>query len=422
MHALLIPLGSHGDVHPFVGLGLALKARGHRVTVATNEHFAPLVERCGLAFEPVGTEEQYRQAIEDPDLWAPIKSFRLVMSMHARMMEPLWGILERHHVSGETVVAAPVTCLAARVAEEVRGLALATVDLQPVALRSAIEPPVLPFYPIVRRLPVWARRKFFDFLDVAVADPVIGPPVNAFRARFGLPPVRHLLDWWHSPRSVLGLFPDWFAPPQPDWPPNVTLAGFPLFDEADHSVPDPEVEVFLAAGPPPVVFTAGSAMVHGADFFREGVEACRRLGRRGVLLARFDAQIPRGLPDSVRHFHYVPFSRILPRAAALVHHGGIGTMAQALAAGIPQLVMPLAHDQPDNAARLERLGVGRTLPPRRFEAGRVAAALQGLLDDPAVGERARALAARTDGPSALERACAVLEGLAPARPAAARSQ
>ena len=118
--------------------------------------------------------------------------------------------------------------------------------------------------------------------------------------------------------------------------------------------------------------TPGSAMRHAQEFFAESVAACQRLGRRGLLLTRFAEQVPTDLPETIRHLEYVPFSRVLPRAAALVHHGGIGTTAQALAAGIPQLVMPLAHDQPDNAARLERLGVGRTIAPRRYRAARAA--------------------------------------------------
>ena len=113
-----------------------------------------------------------------------------------------------------------------------------------------------------------------------------------------------------------------------------------------------------AAGEPPIVFTPGSAMYHGQDFFRASVEACKQLNRRGILLTRHAEQIPADLPATIRHFSYAPFSLLLPRAAALVHHGGIGTSAQAMAAGCRQLITPFAHDQFDNADRLRRLGEG----------------------------------------------------------------
>jgi rhamnosyltransferase subunit B len=409
VHALLIPIGSHGDVHPFVGLGLALKARGHRVTLVTNEHFADLARRADLEFRALGTDDEFRKATDDPRLWEPRKGFRLVMSMVAQLIRPLYEIIAAEYVPGETVLAAQVTAWGARIAHEALGVPLVTVHLQPAVFLSAIDPPKVPLYHAVRPLPLWARRMLLRMAERTLADPLLAPPINTFRSELGLRPTRRIARWWHSPQRILGLFPDWFAPPQADWPPNVTLAGFPLFDESAHAAIDPEVTRFLDAGPPPIVFTAGSAMRHGAEFFREAVATCRLLDRRGLLLARFAEQVPRDLPDGVRHLTYVPFSQVLPRAAAVVHHGGIGTTAQGLAAGIPQLVMPLAHDQPDNAQRLERLGVGRTLGPDRFRAPAAASALRALLDDPRVASRAVALARRIDPAAALDRACAVLE-------------
>jgi UDP:flavonoid glycosyltransferase YjiC (YdhE family) len=149
--------------------------------------------------------------------------------------------------------------------------------------------------------------------------------------------------------------------------------------------------------------------VQAASFFTAAVEACRRLGRRGLLLTKFADQVPSELPADVRHFEYVPFSRVLPRVAAIVHHGGIGTTAQGLRAGIPQLIMPLSHDQPDNAARLARLGVGDQLAPASFRGDRVAEKLSRLLDSPAVRTNCAQVAARFDGIDPLAEACAVVE-------------
>jgi UDP:flavonoid glycosyltransferase YjiC (YdhE family) len=191
------------------------------------------------------------------------------------------------------------------------------------------------------------------------------------------------------------------------------LTGFPLWDEGEVRAPSPELEEFLTADDPPVVFTAGSAMMHAHDFFRISADVCRVMGRRGLLLTQFPEQLPAPLPDGVRHFDYVPFSAVLPRAAAFVHHGGIGTTAQALAAGVPQLVMPLAHDQPDNAARVRGLGVGDFLRPSAYKTPAVVERLNRLLT-PQVKENCRRRARDVAAHKPLETTCRLIEELASA--------
>ncbi|MGH9337428.1 MAG: glycosyltransferase, partial [Vicinamibacteria bacterium] len=109
-----------------------------------------------------------------------------------------------------------------------------------------------------------------------------------------------------------------------------------------------------------MIFTTGTAATSETSFFEESAEACRLTGIEGILLTRYREQLPREFPGSVRHFSFLPFSLALPRVAAIVHHGGIGTSSQALQAGTPQLLRPLAYDQFDNAHRLEELGVARS--------------------------------------------------------------
>jgi UDP:flavonoid glycosyltransferase YjiC (YdhE family) len=258
--------------------------------------------------------------------------------------------------------------------------------------------------------------------DWLVIDPTVAPKLNEFRASKGLPPVRRVLrDWWHSPDRVIGMFPAWFAPPQPDWPAQTRLTGFPLYDEGGvHALPE-QLKKFLASGEPPIAFTPGSAMLHAAEFFRSAVKACNRLGRRGILLTRHPEQIPARLPDSVIHVNFAPFSELLPRVAALVHHGGTGTSSQALAAGVPQLVTPMTHDQPDNANRLNRLGVAEVVPFTRFTARRATAAIRRLLADPQRATRCRDVQSRFVGVDALEQTCDLVEQLAPVRAGASQT-
>jgi UDP:flavonoid glycosyltransferase YjiC (YdhE family) len=283
-------------------------------------------------------------------------------------------------------------------------------------LRSLEEPICYGFPDIIGHLPRVLRDPYMRLADSQVIDRPLAPKVNAFRAELGLPPISRLFkSWIHSPELVIGLFPEWYAPPPPDWPPQVRLPGFPLYDAGKAREAPAGLEEYLGSGEPPIVFTAGTAMAQGAEFFRVSAEVCRAGGWRGILLTQFPEQLPKPLPDGVTHFGYAPFSAVLPRAGALVHHGGIGTTAQALAAGIPQLVAPFAHDQPDNAVRVRRLRVGDFVQPKAYRLGRVRGKLAALLGSTEVRENCRRRAADVAGSRALETACELIEELRGAR-------
>jgi rhamnosyltransferase subunit B len=376
---LLCTIGSHGDVHPFIGLGLVLRQRGHRVTLITNEHFQPLARKAGLEFIQLGTDTQYHQTAQDPKLWSSRRAHEVVFDMVSQLMRPLYDIIAQRVVPGETVVVGSSLAIAARVAQDKLGFAMATVHLAPSIFRSAYDPPEFP-YALPRWSPRWAFDVFWAAADRFVIDPHILPAVNRLRHDVGLPPVKRILkDYWHSPDCVIGMFPDWYAHVQKDWPAQTRLTGFPLYDESGIVEMPRELDHFLRDGEPPIVFTPGSAMWQGRAFFEASIEAARRVGRRAILLTRHAAQIPSPLPNGVIHADYVPFSQLLPRVAVLVHHGGIGTSAQGLRAGVRQLVVPMAHDQFDNAARLERLEVARVLPHVKYTARTAARELRALI-------------------------------------------
>lgn len=421
MHVLLVPFGSHGDVHPFVGLGLALRRRGHRVTFVVNPHFWPLVQGLGFETRAMGDAAQYEEAMRDPDLWDPRKGFSVVAKGVLDGARIVFEAIRDAYVPGETVAVGGSLAFGVRMAHEALGVPSATVHLQPGILHSNHETPAYPRFETPRWWPRWFRRWFFDRIYANLVDPHVGPGLNAYRAELGLPPGRDpMRAGLHSPDLVLGFFPEWFGAPQPDWPPRVKLVGFPLYDERDATPLAPELERFLAEGAPPIAFTPGSANVHGRAFFEAAADACARLGRRGLLLTRFAEQVPADLPDGVVHVSYAPFSLLLPRVAALVHHGGVGTSAQGMASGVPQLVMPLGHDQFDNAARMRRLGVARSLLPEQFRGPAVAEQLRALVDVPEVAARCREVAGRFVGaPDPMALASEAIEALlARAEPAA----
>jgi UDP:flavonoid glycosyltransferase YjiC (YdhE family) len=186
-----------------------------------------------------------------------------------------------------------------------------------------------------------------------------------------------------------------------------------LYDEPDEHVLSPGLHAFFDGGTPPVLFTPGSANRAASQFFAAALEATRRLKRRALFLTRYPEQLPARLGPDVWHEPYVPFSQVLPRCAAIVHHGGIGTCAQGLAAGVPQLTMPLGFDQPDNTTRLWRLGVGRWVRPHLFRGERLATELAALLGDSRVKEQCGHWAQAIHRSDPVDETCGVLETLVP---------
>jgi len=393
---VFVPLGSAGDIHPLTWLAGLVAAQGHEVSVVVQAAMAEIPRRAGLRTIPVGVPEEQEKILRDPDLWHPDRAFKLLASHFAPWAREMIPAIRGEIVPGYTVLAAGALAFGARIVAEAERVPLATVHLQPAVFMGVEDRPLLhPRLEWLAGMPDWVWRAFLSLSHVFI-DLMVARPLNRLRAELGLDaPVRRVMrDWWMSPDCVLALFPEWFAPRRADWPPQTLVTRFPLYDEDAAWPPQPELERFLAAGEAPILFTPGSANLWAADFFAAGADACRRLGRRGIFATRFPEQLPRGLPGSIACFDYIPFSRVFPRCAAVVHHGGIGTTSQALAAGVPQLLMPMAHDQPDQARRLKAFGVGESLNPARFRGAAVAEKLAALVSSPAVANACTGLKQR----------------------------
>lgn len=410
MRVLLFPMGSAGDVHPFLGVGRALQARGHEVFLITSGYFAGAVKAAGLEFIELGSAEDFKRVTDDPNLWHPSKAFGTIIEKGVNFTyEPVLRIARELHKPGETVMAAGTLALSVRNARDVLQIPLATVHLAPSVFLSSYRMPRIHGAPVPPWAPRWLKALQWKLAGM-VTDRTTAPVLNAFRREHGLPPVRSIITrWWHSPDRVLGLFPEWFGPQQPDWPSQTRLTGFPLFD-SEHAQPMPDdLSAWLDEGEAPIVFTPGSAMSHGDAFFAEAAKACALLGRRGLLMTRYAETVPRDLPAGVRHFEWAPFSALLPRSAALVYHGGVGTCAQALRAGVPHLVMHLAHDQLDNLSRVRDLGVGDGAKPSRLKARWMADQLARLTGDSEVQKRCTEIAKRFQPEQWMQQTCELIE-------------
>lgn len=399
---LLLPIGSSGDVNPFLWIGRHLRERGHDVTVIANPYFARSIAAEGLRHVPFGTEQEYHDLTDNPEIWKVGRGTEVVLGYAGNVALRYFETIRSAADGDRPLLMAPAPGFGARLAREKLGLPLVTVNLQPSIYRSVYETAYFGRgYGYLQKIPRWSKRALFRLIDVKMNRGVEPGVLRACREAGAEPPRNAFRDWWQSPDGVLCLWPEWFAAPQPDWPANARCIGFPLEDLSAHHTLDVGLERFLTAGEAPILFTPGTAMAQGREFFDAALGACAATGRRALFITRYPDQLPPALPAAIRHFEYVPFSDVLPRCAAIVHHGGIGTTSQALAAGIPQLVMPLAHDQPDNAQRVWKLGAGSLIWPDDFGKLTVTAALAKLLEDAATRERCLRLAERVKKGSSL---------------------
>jgi rhamnosyltransferase subunit B len=406
---LLSTLGSLGDLHPIMGLALALQARGHDVALATSDFYREKITASGLEFRPLrplGTPDdpETLRRVFDPRK-GPEYLLRTMLLPHiADMYADLSQAAEGADflISGEVV-------LAASLVSEKQGLPWASAILAPFSFFSVYDPPPLPFLPAAStftRAPAFVQRQLLGLGRLMTRS--WNEPLNELRRSLGLRVSRDaILTDRYSPTLNLALFSKQLGRPQADWPRNVVQTGFILYDPPGEARQEP-LEDFLTSGPPPVTFTLGSAAVMDPGrFFEESAEAVHRLGTRGLLLMGKNV-LPTQLPKELFAAGYAPYSSVFPRSACVVHQGGVGTTAQAMRAGVPQLVMPYAFDQPDNAARMVRLGVGLSVTRKQYRATRVMQQLHALMA-PSFHERARDAGNKISAEKGVSVACEAIE-------------
>ena len=412
MRILIVTAGSHGDVHPFLGIGRAIQSLGHDAIVMTNPYFEPDVRGAGLEFHPHGEHIDLPSFIREQNLMhpvlGPLNVFRWLYAAAPGQIEEFERAVA--DLRPDAVLHHSI-CLGTRWICQKRGVAHATAGLQPSIWFSGHDPvPAMQMEP--GEGPAGTARRLGRVLG-PVAGAISSWTINRLRLRCGFPKVAGaLMSEFRGGDVALGLWSPEFRAPMPDDPAGSRITGFPFYDAAPLRACPAAVERFLdegeARGDRPIVFALGTTAIHVAgEFYRHAAEACRVLGRRGVLLVGRSENVPSRLPAGVIAAEYAPFSAVLGRAACSVVHGGIGSTAQALAAGRATLVAPVSHDQFNNGVRVERLGVGRTLGRRRLTVERLVHAVRVCVDDPAIAARAMALGARLraeDGSEAAARA------------------
>ncbi|MGC1462954.1 MAG: glycosyltransferase [Terracidiphilus sp.] len=420
MRIVLSNIGTLGDINPLIAIALELERRGHVPIMALPAVYEPRIRPLGLEFHPV------RPDIDPNNNLLIEMIYDINKGTETGLREFLFPVLRQTFddlldaatnplradllLLGELNYAGPLVA-------EVTGIPWASYVLAPLSFFSAFDPPVLPPYPrlaradkavpglgrVIRRLARFVSRKWPQ-------------PIYDLRRELGLPRGSNpLFDAKHSPHLVLALFSKMLGVEQKDWPPNSLITGFCFYDaDAGNKSLPPELEKFLAAHEAPVVFTLGSAAVLAAgNFYEYSTRAALRMGIRAVLLIGTDTRNrpQRALPDSICVAEYAPYSALFPRAALVVHQGGVGTTAQCLRAGKPMLIMPYSHDQPDNARRMRRLGVAKSIAKKNYVPARVSRILKAMLATPELAVQAASVAEQLKTEDGVKTACDALEGL-----------
>jgi rhamnosyltransferase subunit B len=417
---VLNTFGSFGDLHPYLAIAIELRRRGHDPVIGTSEVYRAKVEAEGVGFAPVRPDvgELLHEPEKIANLWHPRRgTVFLIRDYLMPSVEQSYADLIDAAKGADLIVTHSAAYAGPTVAEVLR-VPWISIVLQPSMFLSRYDPPVLPeawlrtLYPLgpIARAAVFAIGKAWAR--------TWAKPLLRLRGRLGLSTQANpVFEGQLSPLATLALFSSRFAPPQPDWPRNVNVTGFVFYDRLgagfDSSNAEADLLRFLEAGPPPVLFTLGSsAVTHPGEFYRASAQAAQRLGIRAILLAgTAGREVLPDAPESIFIADYIPYSAAMPRCAAIVHQGGIGTTAQALLAGRPMLVVPWSHDQPDNAERVRRLGIARVAKRARYTAQRAERELRVLLDDRRYDEHAREVAEEIAGENGLDNACNAVEAV-----------
>lgn len=402
---VLTTIGTLGDLHPFIAIGLALQKRGRAVVLAVPED---QVAKCRLAgLEAVAVLPSFdtipaRMGLNRDEAVRKIIANQRIMLEEVLLpdLSACARALDDVAADAEAIVASTFVFAAPMIAEK-RDIPLISVILQPMAMLSADDPPSTPDFWMMRRAPVGLAGRLWNRAAYSVLRRILhglyGRRIDNVRAEHGLPPTGALHMLEPGERSILRLccYSSQLAALPPDADASSRIVGFPMFDSdsgKDEAL-DPALAAFLAAGPPPLVFTLGTFAVNSAGrFYETAAQVASRMNMRAVLLV--GGNLAPTIEGDVLRCGYAPHSLLFAHAAAVIHHGGVGTTGQALRAGKPQLVVPHMGDQNDHAHRVERIGAGLRLKASRFTAARATKRIETLLRQPSFGAVAAEIASR----------------------------
>jgi rhamnosyltransferase subunit B len=374
MKIIILALGTAGDVNPLIGIAKLLVGFGFEdLTFLTNSYFKSSLESAGLNFISVGESEIYKKNYHS-GVFQKDRSFEAIdfqqKTFYIPQILPAYNYIAECTLSNSNLLIITNGEMdGARMAAEKFNIPVVQIVATPHVLRSFVEP-TYPLSELFSDVKYSAHkelyvRSYFEGLDRAIFSPGrFGEQINKIRDLLELPILKkYALNQQHEKANLLiGLFPDWYAMQPEDWPKNIILTNFPMFDP-NSSINKHKLDNFLLNNSRPIVFSMGSALQYSSNFFNESLIACKELGLPGVFVANDIEKIGIKFPEDILPLNYIDFKYLFDRSLLAVHHGGIGTVSQAIRAGIPQLVTAITWDQPDNGFRVDKLKLGKYIFP-----------------------------------------------------------
>ncbi len=430
---VLTTMGSLGDLHPYIAIALGLKRHGHDVVMATSRCYEQKIKALDLGFHPIRPDADW---LANNDVMRRMMDFRWGTVRVVR--DVLLPVLRETYddtleaVDGADLLVSHPIAFATRLVAEKTGIPWASTMITPLGFFSAWDVSILAFAPqFSAKLRGLGPAFWGPLLKIGKrAVRYWAEPIDRLASELGLPRKRqNPLGDGHSPDLVMALFSRLHADKQPDWPDQTVVTGFPFYDRYDGTRMPAALAQFLDAGPAPIVFTLGTAASADAgSFYEHATRAAQRLKCRAVLVVGKEWTMKDGNPtlgdgrsnsesginkvvDGIVTCEYAPFSELFPRSKIIVHHAGIGTTGLAMQSGRPSLVMPFAHDNPDNAERSRRLGIARTISRHGHSAKSLANELRVLIDNPMYARRASQIAEQVQREDGVQTACNALERL-----------
>lgn len=353
--------GTWGDTLPFMFLAQELISRGHDALVISNEYYADYAHLHNIPFQSSTQKEDREKLLSNANLWDSEKGMAVIASYTGVMFKKVCPILDEEIEKGCDVLISHAFSYGAKTMAEKYKIRHHSLLISPIQLYSTYRLPVFYGGRNYNWIPRRIKSLLYPLINRYVLDPLFPKEINETRAKWKLPPIHSFVFWNTEADMTFGLWPEWYSPLEKDQSPKTKkLVGFPLGVEIE-SEENPALMEWIKNGPKPIVVTLGSGYLHTEKLFETIQNIARKHNERFILLG------PHSTPDviskdsSVICQTHISFSHTLPHCKHAIHHGGAGTLAQVVQAGIPHIVIPQSHDQPDNAYRIQSLGLGIVL-------------------------------------------------------------
>jgi sterol 3beta-glucosyltransferase len=417
MRIAIIAMGTRGDVQPYLAIGKGLKAAGHSVRLITHENFEKLVTSHGLEFCPAKGNVQ--EVMESPELRELLErgNFLAINKYTSKIVKDIsidWARDGLIACQGMDLLIAGVggLYLAISLAEKLR-IPFLQAYIFPFTLTKDFPAILLPqgisklgdtvnrlSHHLFRQIMWQASRQ----ADRAARQQVLNLPPAPFLGSYNSPILRQYPTLYGFSSSVI---------PQPtDWH-NTEVTGYWFLDEAADWTPPATLSQFIASGAPPVYIGFGSmGSRNPAETADLVLAALDRSGQRGILVSGWGGLSQANLPATVYMMESLSHSWLFPRMAAVVHHGGAGTTAAGLRAGVPSIVVPFFGDQLFWGQRVEKLGVGTApIPRKKLTVENLARAIDQAVTDRVMRQRAADLGAKIQAEDGITNAVSVIESI-----------